>query len=166
MAMFPVNTHRLDPYRNYKFRVIADGVPIPGILRVSALVHTITPVDYRQGDSPNSYRVAPGMTRYAPITIERGLSHDTTFEDWAKLAFNVQGDAGMSLKNYRKDITINLYNMQGSVVLSYRVYRAWVAEYQALPALDANANCLAIERIVLEHEGWERDTAVSEPAET
>ncbi|UCE46193.1 MAG: phage tail protein, partial [Phycisphaerales bacterium] len=58
-----------------------------------------------------------------------------------------------------------VYNEAGQLVLAYKVYRCWVSSYQALPELDANANEVAIESIVLQNEGWERDTDVSEPVE-
>jgi phage tail-like protein len=72
----------------------------------------------------------------------------------------------MSLKNLRKDIIIELLNEQGTVVKAFKVYRCWVSEYQVLPDLDSNADAVAIETIVLQNEGWERDTSVAEPAET
>jgi phage tail-like protein len=166
MAMFNVNPHRYDPYRNFKFRVKLDGQYIPAIIRVSPLIHSTEVVEYREGGEPSNFRLSPGTTKYTPITLERGLSHDTVFEEWANLTFNIQGDAAMSLENYRKDIVIEFLNMQGSLALLYVVRRCWVSEYQALPELDANGNCVAIERIVLQHEGWERDTSVTEPTET
>lgn len=166
MTMFPVNTHRLDPYKNFKFRVKWDGQYVAGISKVSALTRTTEAVVHRNGSDPSSFRIAPGTTSFAPITLERGLTHDPAFEQWANLVHNVQGDASMSLRDYRKDVVIELRNLQGVPVMAFIVHRAWVSEYQALPELDANANCVAIERIVLQHEGWERDTSVTEPTET
>ncbi len=166
MAMFSVNTHRFDPYRNFKFRVIVDGRPVPAISYVSPLRRTTEAALNRSGSDTNQFRVTPGLSAFEPIVIERGLSHDPTFENWANQVFNMQGDAGMSLKNYRKDIRIELLNLQGAVVLAYHIFRCWVSEYQALPELDANGQSAAVERIVLQHEGWERDRDVSEPAET
>lgn len=166
MTMFPVNTHRFDPYKNFKFRVKCEGKYIAGITKVSSLVRTTDTVASRSGGEPSNQRISPGLTTFAPITLERGLTHDPTFEQWANLVYNYQGDSGMSLKDYRKDIIIDLFNLQGSLVMSFKVYRCWVSEYQALPELDANGNCVAIERIVLQNEGWERDTSVSEPTET
>lgn len=166
MSRFPVNVHRQDPYRNFKFSVIVDGRSVPDILRVSPLTRRTESVISRSGGDPSQFRVAPGPSSFEPVTIERGLTHDPTFENWANLTFSAAGDAAMSLKDYRKDIQINLHNLQGSIVMSFRVYRCWVSEYQALPALDANEAALATERIVVQHEGWERDREVSEPAET
>jgi len=166
MPSFVVNTHRRDPYRNFKFSVIVDGQPVPDIIRVSPLKRTTEAVTNRTGGDPSQFRVSPGPSSFEPITIERGLTHDPTFEEWANLTFNPQGDAAMSLKEYRKDILIRLHNLQGTVVMAFRVYRCWVSSYEALPALDANDAAVATERIVLHHEGWERDREVSEPAET
>ena len=166
MAMFNVNTHRLDPYKNFKFKVKWDGKYIAGISSISALTRMTDTVIHREGGDPSNFRVSPGTTSFEPIVLERGLSHDTAFEEWANMIFNMQGDGSISLKNYKKDITIDLFNLQGSRVMSFKVYRCWISEYQPLPELDANKNCVAIERIVLQHEGWERDTEVVEPQES
>ena len=166
MTAFPVNTHRQDPYKNFKFKVRWDGQYIAGITKVSPLIRTTAAVITRSGGDASKDHVSPGSTSYPPIILERGITHDTSFEQWANLTHNNQGDAAMSLKDYRKDMSIELFNLQGEIVMSFMVYRCWVSEYQALPDLDANANCVAIERIVIQHEGWERDTSVSEPTET
>jgi phage tail-like protein len=166
MGIFNVNTHRLDPYQTFKFQVKWDGRYIPSILRVSPLRRVTESVVHRSGSDPSHPHVAPGITNFEPIVIERGLTHDTAFEQWANLVFNLQGDASMSLKNFRKDVTIELLNHQGAIVMAFFVHRCWVAEYQALPELEATAPCLAIERLVLQHEGWERDVTVQEPQET
>lgn len=166
MTMFTVNTHRQDPYKNFKFKVRWDGQHIAGIIKVSPLIRTTEAVITRSGSEPSNERVSPGVTSFPTITLERGVTHDTSFEQWANLTHNIVGDAAMSLKDYRKDMQIELLNLQGMTVMSFMVFRCWVSEYQALPALDANANCVAIERIVIQHEGWQRDTSVSEPTET
>lgn len=165
MSMFNVNPHRRDPYKNFKFKVKWDGQYIPAISWVSALNRTTETIEHRDGSEPNSFRRSPGLTVFDPIVIERGLSNDTAFEDWANLVFNIQGDAGMSLLQYRKDIVIELYNLQGSKVMAYFVHRCWVSEYQPLSELNANGSTIVFERIVLQHEGWERDIEVTEPKE-
>ena len=166
MAMFNVNIHRLDPYKNFKFRVKWDGRYIEGISKVSALTRMTEAVFHREGGDPSNFRVSPGTTSFEPIVLERGLSHDNAFEEWANMVFNMNGDSSVSLKDYKKDIIIDLFNLQGSLVMSFKVYRCWISEYQPLPELDANNRSIAIERIVLQHEGWERDTEVVEPQET
>jgi phage tail-like protein len=166
MAKFTVNTHRFDPYRNFKFRVKVDNQYVAGLSKCSALKRTTEVTEWREGGDPSTSRQLPGKTKYEAVTLEAGLTHDPTFENWANLVHNFQGDAAMSLRNFRKDIIIDVYNEAGQKVHSYKLFRAWVSEYQALAELDASANAVAIQTIKLENEGWERDESVTEPAET
>jgi phage tail-like protein len=166
MAKFTVNPERYDPYRNFKFRIKIDNVYVAGLSKCSALKKTTEMVEWREGGDPSTTHKLPGKTKYDAITLTAGVTHDTTFEDWANLVNNFQGDAAMSLKSFRKPITIDVFNEANQKVLSYNVYRCWVSEFQALPELDAMANAVAIQSIKLEHEGWERDKSVGEPTET
>ncbi len=164
---FPANAHRHDPYRTFKFQVLIDGQPVAGLRKMGALKKTTEAVDWRTGGDPTHVRKLPGGTKYEAITLEQGLTHDPVFEQWANLVNNIDGDAAMSLVNFRKDIVINVMNLQGVVAMSYHVKRAWVSEYQALPEFDAGTtNTVGIQTIKLEHEGWDRDDAVTEPTET
>jgi phage tail-like protein len=165
--LFPVNAHRYDPYRTFKFQVLIDGQAVAGLSKMGALKKTTEPVTWRTAGDPSHERKLPGGTKYEAVTLEQGLTHDPVFENWANLVNNIQGDAAISLKNFRKDIVINIMNLQGQVAISYKLYRAWVSEYQALPDLDAKTtNTVGIQTLKLEHEGWERDTSVSEPTES
>lgn len=165
--MFTVNTHRHDPYRTFKFQVLIDGVPVAGLRKMGALKKKTEAVKWRTAGDPSHERVMPGGTSYEAITLEQGLTHDPVFESWANLVNNIQGDAAISLKGYRKDIVINVLNLQGQVAISYKIFRAWVSDYQALPDFDAGSmNTVGIQTITLQHEGWERDTSVSEPTES
>ena len=167
MAEFTVNAQRFDPYKNFKFRVKWDGRYVAGISKVGALKRSTEVVEHREGGDPSSSRKSPGRTKYEAITLERGVTHDPDFEAWASNVWRLGPGLGseVSLKNFRKDILIEIYNEAGQVALTYKVYRCWVSEYQAMPDLDANANAVAIQHIKLENEGWERDQAVAEPAE-
>ena len=163
---FPVNTSRFDPYKNMKFRIKWDGRYVAGVSKISALKRSTEPVTHREGGDPSTSRVSPSVWKFEPITLERGVTHDPEFEGWANLIYNTDGDAAISLEKFRKDIIIELLNEQGAVAKAYKVYRCWVSEYQALPELDANAHAVAIEHMVLQNEGWERDVAVPEPKQT
>jgi len=169
VAQFTVNATRFDPYKNFKFRVKWDGRYVAGVSKLSPLKRTTEVVKHRDGADLSSSRKSPGRTEYDAITLSRGVTHDPEFEAWANLAHLVGAspDSGgqMSLKNYRKDIIVELYNEAGQKVLAYKIYRCWVSEYQAIPELDANANAVAIQTLKLENEGWERDEGVVEPAE-
>ena len=167
MAQFSVNPSRFDPYKNFKFRVKWDGRYVAGISKVSALKRTTEVVKHREGGDPSSTRKSPGRTEFEAITLERGVTHDAEFEKWANKVWNFGAGLGAetSLKDFRKDLIIELYNEAGQVVLAYRVFRAWVSDFQANADLDANANAVLIQSIKLENEGWERDPNVVEPSE-
>ena len=163
---FVVNSYRFDPYKNFKFRLRWDGKTVAAVSKVSALKQVTEPVSFREGGDPSTNRVTPSVWKFDAITLERGVTHDPEFENWAKLVWNVEGDSVISLKNFRKDLIIELLNEQGVVAKAYKVYRCWVSDYQALPELDANGHAVAIEHMVLQNEGWERDTEVPEPTQT
>jgi phage tail-like protein len=167
MAQFSVNTQRKDPYKNFKFRVKWDGRYVAGISKVSGLKRITQVVTHREGGDPSTSRKSPGRNEFDPITLERGVTHDTEFEKWANKVWNFGAGLGseVSLKDFRKDLIIDFYNEAGQLAISYKVYRCWVSEYHPLPDLDANANAVAIQSIKLENEGWERDLSVVEPTE-
>ncbi|MBD2511486.1 phage tail protein [Nostoc sp. LEGE 12447] len=173
MMEFTVNPQRFDPYKNFKFRVKWDGKYVAGISKVGALKRTTEVVKHREGGDPSTSRKSPGRTEYEAIMLERGVTHDLEFEKWASKIWNYKNaQAGadqrtkeVSLADFRKDIIIDVFNEAGQKAISYKIYRCWVSEYQALPDLDANANAIAIQNIKLENEGWERDDEVKEPKE-
>ena len=170
---FTVNSTRFDPYKNFKFRVKWEGKYIAGVSKVGALKRTTEVVKHREGGDPSSSRKSPGKTEYEAIMLERGVTHDPEFEKWANKVWNFKNaQAGadqrtkeVSLADFRKDIIIDVFNEAGQKAISYKIYRCWISEYQAMPDLDANANAIAIQHIKLENEGWEIDNEVKEPKE-
>lgn len=167
MAQFVVNPHRFDPYKNFKFKVKWDGRYVAGVSKISALRKKTEVIEHREGGDPSTSRKSPGRTEYDPITLERGVTHDTEFEKWANKVWNFGAGLGaeVSLKDFRKDIIIEIYNEAGQMALAYKVYRCWVSEYEALPTLDADTPAVAIQKITIVNEGWERDYQVPEPVE-
>jgi phage tail-like protein len=167
MAQFSVNAHRFDPYKNFKFRVKWDGRYVAGVSKVSALKRTTEVVSHREGGDPSSSRKSPGRTEYEAITLERGVTHDPEFEQWANRVWNWGAGLGgeVALRDFRKDVILEVYNEAGQLAIAYNVFRCWVSEYQALPDLDANSDEVAIQTLQLENEGWERDPDVTEPTE-
>lgn len=167
MTQFTVNPQRLDPYKNFKFRIKWDGRVVAGVSKVGGLKRTTEVVRHRAGGEPSTSHKSPGRTEYEPITLERGVTHDQDFEAWANKVWRLGAPAGNegALKDFRKDLILELYNEAGQLVLAYKVYRCWVSAYQILPNLDANGADVAIEQITLENEGWERDESVKEPIE-
>src|SRR4051812_23449872 len=152
---FVVNAGRFDPYKNFKFRVRWDGRYVAGISKVSGLKRTTEVVKHREGGDQSTDRKSPGRSSYEAITLERGVTHDKDFEQWANKVWRVGVLLGaeVSLKDFRKDIVLELYNEAGQLAIAYKIYRCWVSEFQAMPDLDANANAVAIQHIKLECEG-------------
>jgi phage tail-like protein len=173
MAQFTVNATRLDPYKNFKFLVYWEGStnPVAGVSKVGALKRTTEPVEHREGGDPSSSHKSPGRTKYEAITLDRGVTHDLEFQQWANKVWDYGKKPGkedskeVSLKDFRRNIRIVLLNEAGQPVIAYNVFRCWVSEYQALPDLDANANVVALEHLKIENEGWEMDMEQKEPTE-
>jgi phage tail-like protein len=165
---FPVNPHRFDPYKSFKFRVKWDGRYIAGISKVSQLSRTTEVVTHREGGEPSTVRKSPGPTIFKPIVLERGRTHDTAFEKWANKVWNFGSSLGaeVSLADFRKDILIELLNEAGQLVMLFKAYRCWPSGYVALSEMNANGGMsVATESITLQCEGWERDYEVPEPTE-
>lgn len=164
---FAVNPYRVDPYKQFKFRVKWDGKYVSGVFRVSGLSRTTNVVSHRSGNEVSLVRKAPGETSYDPIVLERGRTHDDAFEKWANKVWNLGSGAGSesSLSDFRKDIVVELYNEAGQLVMAFKIFRCWPSKYTALQELDANDTGIAVESMVLQHEGWKRDYEVTEPTE-
>ena len=163
MAEFTVNAQRHDPYKGFAFRLKWDGNYVAGVSKMSALKRLTDPVVHREGGDPSHDRKSPGRTKFDAVTLERGVTHDPDFENWANLVHSLESP--LSLKNFRKDIVVDVFNEAGQLAISYKLFRCWPSEYQALPALDAATAGVAIQTLKLENEGWERDVAVTEPTE-
>ena len=173
MAEFITNATRFDPYKNFKFRLKMGTEYVAGISKVSALKRTTEVVEHREGGDPSVARRSPGRTKFEPITMEKGVTHDPKFEQFANKIWDyanaqAQGDQRtkeMSLADFRQELILEVFNEAGQPVLRYFLHRCWVSEFTALPDMDANANAVAIQSLKLETEGWERDQALSEPNE-
>lgn len=164
---FTVNTARFDPYKTFRFLVYVGGstTPAAAVSKVGGLKRSSDVIEYKSGGDA-IIRKGLGRTKYDPITLERGVTHDTDFENWANAAQVLdKGAASQSLKNLRQELRIEMLNEAGQPVHRYLVHRCWVSEYQALPDLDAGGNAVAIEHIKLENEGWEHDLSLTEPTE-
>lgn len=167
MAQFTTNPLRFDPYKNFKFRLRWEGRYVAGVSKITALKRTTEVVEFREGGEPSLKRRSPGQTKFEAVTIERGVTHDVAFEQWANKIWNLGSGLGaeVSLRDFRKDVIIEVYNEAGQQVLGYKLFRCWVSEFQAMADLDANANAVLIQSIKLENEGWERDYDIAEPSE-
>lgn len=160
---FVKNASRIDPYKTYKFRVLWDGKPVLGVSKMGQLRRTTNVVSHRSGGENSVDHKSPGRTTYEGLTLERGITHDPEFENWANLVHPFAGDVAMDLNHFRKDLTLEVMNEKGQVALRYFLHGCWVSEFTAVPALDASANAVAVETMKIELEGWERDLGTTEP---
>jgi phage tail-like protein len=164
---FTVNINRFDPYKAFRFLVYfgTSTSPVAAVSKVGGLKRSSDVIEYKQGGDA-IIRKGLGRTKYEPITLERGVTHDPDFEDWANAAQVLdKGSPSTSLSNLRKEVRVDLLNEAGQPVHRYLIHRCWVSEYQALPDLDGGGNAIAIEHIKLENEGWEHDLTLTEPKE-
>jgi len=164
MARMTAQTDRFDPLRTFRFKVKWDGQYVAGLTKMGALKRTTEMVEFREAGENITSRKLPGKTSFQAVTLEAGLTYDTAFEDWANLVNDFASHSITSLGDFRKNITIDVFNEAGQKAISYNLYRCWVSEYQALPDLDAGANAVAIRTIKLEFEWFERDLDVVEAA--
>jgi len=153
---FPVNPHRIDPYKNFKFRIYfsPSSTPVAAVSKMSAVKKTTEAIEWREAGGPSVVRKMPGRTKFEPVTLEAGVTHDKTFMDWAQQVNHPLGDAATSPLNFRREVIVEVLNMQGNPALEFTLHRAWPSEFQALPELDANANAIAIQTLKLEYEGF------------
>jgi phage tail-like protein len=167
VASTNMQTTPVNPFLTYNFQVIFDGSPVAAVTHVSGLTRRTEVVSFRSGGQPQSPFKIPGQTDYEPIVLQRGITTDVRFEQWAnKMRYYPNtGQLGqeVSLADFRKNIQLELYNQAGQLVIRYNVYNCWPSEYTALPELAADANVVALASLTLEHEGWDRDTTVKPP---
>src|SRR5262245_38317819 len=147
MARMTPQTNRFDPYRNFRFKVKWDNQYVAGLTKMGALKRTTEMVEFREAGENITSRKLPGKTTYQAVMLEGGVTYDTAFSDWANQVNDFASHSITSLGDFRKNVTLDLFNEAGQKVLSYHLYRAWVSEYQALPDLDAGANAVAITSI-------------------
>jgi phage tail-like protein len=152
----------IEPFKNFRFRVKWDGRYVAGVNRITALRRRSEIVRHNEGADPAIGRKSPGRTEFDSISLERGMSSDRTFENWANQVWSMERPNGeQGSRDFRKDVVIEVYDDAGQLAVAYNLFRCWVSEYQALPDLDVGANSVAIETIKLEVEGWSR--VISKP---
>jgi phage tail-like protein len=155
-------TGRTDPFRSFRFKIKWDGQYVAGLTKMGGLKRTTEMVEFREAGVNITSRKLPGKTSFTAVTLEAGITYNTAFEDWANLVNDFASHSITNLGEFRKNITLDLFNEAGVKALSYNLYNCWVSEYQAMPDLDAGANAVAITTIKLEYEWFERDTSVTE----
>jgi phage tail-like protein len=166
-----VATTLIDPFLNFRYVVYLNGTAVAAVSKVGALSRTTQVVSWREGGLPQGMRRLPGQTEYGPVTLERGITLDVAFEQWANKVWYYPQSSGtaaspanpVSLADFRQSLNIQLMNQTGQPVLSYWVFNCWPSEYKALPDLDGTGNAVALESLTLQNEGWVRDDTLTAP---
>lgn len=166
MPGFIKNAKRLEPYKNYKFRLLHNNKVVFGVSKVGALKRTTEVVKHRSGGQNSFDYKSWGRTTFDGIMLERGVTHDHEFETWANMVASWAGDASSNLAEYKRELTLEFLNERGQPAIRYFLHGCWVSEYTAIPELDANGNSVAIESLKIELDGWSRDPQTVEPDET
>lgn len=156
-------TSSFDPYRTFKFRVRLDGSTIAGISKVSSLGRSVASTEVKEAGDAFGPRLMPGAISYDEVTLEQGWSADTAFEAWANQVLALHADPS-GTKNFKRTVFIDVFDLAGNAgnpggttpLQSYKLHRAWVCKYVAVPDLDAADGGYGIRSVSLRHEGWER----------
>ncbi|HEY0502494.1 MAG TPA: phage tail protein [Lysobacter sp.] len=153
----PARTSQFDPFRKFKFRIKIANQVVAGLTKCSALTVSVESKEFRSGEMDSFKHKLPGMVSFEAITLEQGVTSDKTFEKWATAMANYLGNKGADSQktpdDFRKEIDIEVYNLNNERVKAYRVYQCWVSKYTAVPDLDANSADVMIQTLVLENEG-------------
>jgi len=153
----PPRASQFDPYRKFKFRIKIDGLVVAGLTKCSALTVSVAATEFRAGDMDSFKQKLPGQVTFEPITLEQGVTSNKTFESWATTMSNYLGNKGADSQKtpdaFRKDIDIEVYNLNNQKVKGYRILQCWVSKYTALPDLDASSNDVLIHSLELQNEG-------------
>jgi phage tail-like protein len=144
---------KIDPLEDFSF-VVEWGGARTGMTRVSPLRWSASVVTHRDGSNLTSSPVkTPGLTAYAPITLEREIVQgDLDFQSWAGEVVA----AGARGSGYWRDITVTLLDGRHNPVVTFRVKNCWPSAYEAVSELNADTSHVAIERLTLEYDWFLR----------
>ena len=132
---------RRDPFRTFNFRLEIDDTPVAAFSDVTWLQSDGEVADYRTGmDLPLNTRRIPGLRKYGPISLKRGMVSDSTLWDWYRNIATGKLD--------RRNGSVILMDEQRKDVLRWNFESAWPNKIQASD-LKASGNEIAIESIEL-----------------
>lgn len=152
----PARASSFDPFRKFKFRIKIDDKVVAGLTKCSALTVSVASQEFRSGEMDSFKQKLPGQASFEHITLEQGMTNNTVFETWATAMSNFLGnkgtDAEKTPESFRKDVDIEIYNLNNEKVKSYRVFNCWVSKY-TVADLDANSSDVLIQTLELQNEG-------------
>jgi phage tail-like protein len=139
---------RPDAYTNFNFLVEVDGIVQMSFIECSGLESVTEVIETREGGDNTTVRKRPGKTSYTDITLKWGLTDSSEMQQWRQRIIDGNVD--------RKNGSIVVYDLANKKeVVRWNFVRAWPTKWDG-PALDARGKDIAIETLVLAHEGVTR----------
>jgi phage tail-like protein len=145
---------REDPYAAYNFELVVTGISDDGravkgsFAEVSGLEVDLAPIEYRNGSEDITVRKIPGLKKFTPVTLKRGLIGDLAMWNWVL--------AGMNGQVQRTEAAVVLLDENRQEVMRWNLRRVWPSKWTG-PGLNAKNNEIAMETLELCHEGLETD---------
>jgi phage tail-like protein len=142
---------RIDPFRNYRYRLEIDSIQIAGFSQVTIADSTSNPIEYREGTDPTTVRKLSGLTAYGSLTLNRGITSSMELYNWRKLIVQLGTDA----PDARRNVSVILVNDSGQDTARWDVVNAWPSKYTP-GQLDAKGSDVLLETFEITHEGIAR----------
>jgi len=140
---------RVDPYRQFRFRVEIDGIGQAGFSECTFADTTTDPIEYREGNELPTFRKLSGLTKYGNITLKWGITDSMDLYNWRKQIIDTGAEGA------RKNVSIILIDEAGKDKARWNIVQAWPTKYD--PAdFNAKTNDVAIETLEIAHEGFTR----------
>ena len=143
---------RIDPLRNFRYRLEIDSITQANFSEVAIGETTIDAVDYREGTDPPHVRKLSGLTKYGNITLKWGLIVGANALDLYK--WHIEISSGQ-VKDKRKKVVIVVQDEAGADAARFVVSDAWPIKYDSSD-LNAKGSEVMIETLELVNEGIER----------
>lgn len=153
---FTKNAKRIDPYKTYRFQLKWDGATVLGVMKASPLKRSTDVIKHRDGSDPGAGRKSPGRTKYDTITLQRGITCDPHFQQWASKINADPGDGTIDPAIPRKECALEVLNERGRVARRYLLHGCLVSDYTVAKILDSSSNAIPIKSITLKLDGWEK----------
>src|SRR3954466_9617539 len=143
---------RIDPLRNFRYRLEIDSIAQAGFSEVMIAETTIDAVDYREGTDPPHVRKLSGLTKYGNITLKWGVTIGGTALDLFKWHADISSG---QIKDKRKKVVIVVQDEAGGDAARFVVSGAWRVKYDR-SGKNGEGNEVLIELLDLANEGIER----------
>jgi phage tail-like protein len=144
----PATGARTDPYVSFNFLIELDGIAQASFMECGGLESTTEVIEARDGGNPTTVYKLPGKTAYADISLKWGLTDSVELWTWRQQV--VDGTV------VRKNGSIVVFDLQNRrEVARWNFVNAWPSKWTG-PSFNARGDEIAIETLVLAHEGIKR----------